>query len=255
MNAIRKTISRSNIFPVVLGGLLFVLIFEIAYYGIDSHLYEDRDDAIITLSHGRNLVDYGFIGINPSGGRVEGYSAPVQMFLYAATYAVTGAGFAAFFKLQTIVATFLLGALLVQFFGDKKILAICLAGVAALFLIYLRPFLLWHGSGMENAITHVLILSTLLILFFMIRTGRMIYWLAVPVFLASISRVDGIYHVGPLLVIFGIVWLVVFWDLRGVLFSALVSGLWALFHLWRYFIFRRYVSQYSIRSIYPIRSK
>ena len=134
-------------------------------------------------------------------------------------------------------ATFLLGALLVLFFGERKLLAVGLAGIAALFLTWLRPFLLWHGSGMENAVTHVLILATVLILFFLIRAGRMRYWLAVPVFLASVSRVDGIFHVGPLLIVFGGVWLAVFRDWRGVRFSLLASGLWALFHWWRYLYF------------------
>ena len=228
---------RQAFLASLLGGLLFVLIFEMAYDGIPDSLYQVRDDGVITMSHARNLVDYGFIGINPSGGRVEGYSAPVQLFLYAAAYAVSGVGYAAWSGAQTVAATFLLGALLVLFFGERKLLAVGLAGMAALFLTFLRPFLLWHGSGMENAVTHVLILATVLILFFLVRAGRMHYWLAVPVFLASISRMDGIFHVGPLLIVFGGVWLAVFRDWRGVRFSLLVSGLWVLFHWWRYLYF------------------
>ena len=228
---------RQAFLASLLGGLLFVLIFETAYDGIPDRLYQVRDDGVITMSHARNLVDYGFIGVNPSGGRVEGYSAPVQLFLYAAAYATTGVGYAAWSGAQTVAATFLLGALLVLFFGERKLLAVGLTGVAALFLTLLRPFLLWHGSGMENAITHVLILATGLILFFLVQTGRMHYWLAVPVFLASTSRVDGIFHVGPLLIVFGGVWLAVFRDWRGVRFSLLVSGLWVLFHWWRYLYF------------------
>ena len=131
-------------------GVLFVFIFDL--YDGDNRV---SDDAVITMSHGRNLVDYGFIGINPSGGRVEGYSAPVQFFLYAAVYAMTGVGYAAYSAAQTVSATFLLGALLVLFF-ERKILAITVAAVAAVFLTYLRPFLIWHVSEMENAITHVL---------------------------------------------------------------------------------------------------
>ena len=228
---------RQAFLASLLGGLLFVLIFEMAYDGIPDHLYQVRDDGVITMSHARNLVDYGFIGINPSGGRVEGYSAPVQLFLYAAAYAVTGVGYAVWSGAQTVAATFLLGVLLVLFFGERKLLAVGLTGVAALFLTLLRPFLLWHGSGMENAITHVLILATVLILFFLVRAGRMHYWLAVPVFLASISRVDGIFHVGPLLIVFGGVWLAAFRDWRGVRFSLLAAGLWVLFHWWRYLYF------------------
>ena len=104
-------------FPLsFLSGLLFVLIFQWAYSGIGNWKYQVRDDGVITMSHARNLVDYGFIGINPSGGRVEGYSAPAQLFLYATAYATTGVGYAAYAEMQTIVATFLLGALLILFF-------------------------------------------------------------------------------------------------------------------------------------------
>ena len=108
-------------------GLLFVLIFGWAWSGIEDRLYEVRDDGVSMMAHARNLVEYGFIGINPSGGRVEGYSAPVQFFLYAAAYAVTGVGYAAYAKAQTMIATFLLGVPLVLFFPERKVLAVALA--------------------------------------------------------------------------------------------------------------------------------
>ena len=217
----------------LLSGLLFVLIF--AFFSDQKPWVSD--DGVITMSHGRNLVDYGFIGINPSGGRVEGYSAPVQFFLYTAAYAMTGVGYATYTKAQTYIATFLLGALLVLFFLERKILAIAVVGVAAVFLTSLRPFLGWHFSGMDNAVTHVLFLTSVLIFFFMTREKRINYYLSIPVFLASISRTESIYHIGPLLFLFG----AFFWwrirDWRGVWFSLLVLGLWALFQLWRYLYF------------------
>ena len=221
----------------LLGGLLFVLIFHWAYSDIPGEFYQTRDDGVITMSHARNLVDYGFIGVNPSGGRVEGYSAPVQLFLYAAAYAVTGIGYAAYSEAQTVAATFLLGALLTLFFQERKILTLGLTGVAAVFLTSLRPFLLWHGSGMENAVTHVLVLGAVLALISSIRRGRLHYWLTVPIFLASISRIEGIYHIGPLLMVFGGFWLVAFRDWRGIRFSLMVLKLGVLFQLWRFLYF------------------
>lgn len=234
----RDCLKGQSFLTSLLGGLLFVLVFHWAYSGIPRDFYQVRDDGVITMSHGRNLVDYGFIGVNPSGGRVEGYSAPTQLFLYAAAYAATGIGYAAYSEAQTLAATFLLGALLPLFFRERKLLAFALAGGgAAVFLTYMRPFLLWHGSGMENAVTHVLVLTTLLILFSSIRRRRLNYWLALPIFLASISRIEGIYYIGPLLVGFGGFWFVAFKDLRGVRFSLIVLGLWVLFQLWRYLYF------------------
>ena len=80
-------------------------------------------------------------------------------------------------------------------------------------------------------------LAAVLIFFWMTREERINYWLAIPVFLASISRIESIYHIGPLLVLFGAFYLVAFRDWRGVYFSLLALDLWALFQLWRYLYF------------------
>ena len=221
----------------LLGGLIFVCVFHWAYSSIPDGYYQVRDDAVITMSHARNLVDYGFIGVNPSGGRVEGYSAPAQFFLFATAYALTGTGYAAYAAAQTLLATFLLGALFVLFFKERKIAALLLTAMAALLLAYLRPFLEWHGSGMENAVTHVLFLATVLILVSQVRTERILWLLSIPVFLASISRAESIYHIGPLLVIFGVFWRLAFRNWRGMCFSFIVLGLWILFQWWRYLYF------------------
>ena len=69
------------------GALLFVFFFFLGYEKIPVHFYRYRDDGVITLSHARNWVDFGFIGVNPSGERVEATSAPLQMLLYALAYA------------------------------------------------------------------------------------------------------------------------------------------------------------------------
>lgn len=221
----------------LLGGLLFVLVFHWAYSDIPGDFYQVRDDGVITMSHARNLVDFGFIGVNPSGGRVEGYSAPTQFFLYVLLYAATGIGYAAYSEAQTVAATFLLGALTSLFFRERKLLALGLTGGVAVFLTYLQPFLLWHGSGMENAVTHVLVLATLLILFSSVRRRLLTISSTLPIFLASISRIEGIYYIGPLLVGFAGFWFVAFKDLRGVRFSLIMLGLWGSFQLWRYWYF------------------
>jgi hypothetical protein len=91
------------------GGLIFLTIFEYYYSITNSDYYALRDDGIITLSHARNLVDYGFIGVGLSGDRVEGYSAPVQFFVYALAYFTLGMGFSAYAKMQLLICTFALG--------------------------------------------------------------------------------------------------------------------------------------------------
>ncbi len=46
----------------LIGGLVFISIFYISYLGIDSDLYQARDDGVITMSHAKNWVEHGFIG-------------------------------------------------------------------------------------------------------------------------------------------------------------------------------------------------
>ena len=106
------------------GGLVFSLIFYWAYNDINNDLYQVRDDGVITMSHAKNWVDYGFIGVSPSGDRVEGYSAPVQFFVYAGIYALTGLDYETYANVQTAIFTFLLGALLALFFRENRAYAL-----------------------------------------------------------------------------------------------------------------------------------
>ena len=225
----------------LLGGLIFVVFFYWAYSNIDSGLYEVRDDGVITMSHAKNLVDYGFIGVNPSGDRVEGYSAPVQFFIYAAAYGLTGIGYETYAHVQTALFTFLLGALFILFFKANRARALALCMLAAFILSTQIPFLQWHGSGMENPITHVLFLATLLILYSFAKDEKINYPLAylwaIIVFLATISRLESVYHIAPLLMIFSGFWLFRFKNFSGFYFSFLVFILWFSYHLWRYIYF------------------
>ena len=232
-----KTIHNRALRLCLIGGLIFLAAFYWRYGSIDNRLYHARDDAIITMSHAQNWVEYGFIGVNPSGDRVEGYSAPVQFFIYALAYAATGIGYNLFVHIQTVVCTFMLGALFILFFRHSWVYAIISTLLSAIVLSYYRPFLLWHASGMENAITHVLFLATIFILFHFARTGRITYGWSVIVFLAAISRIESIYYVAPLLAVFSIYWLIVSKTPRGVYFSLIVLGLWITFNLWRYIYF------------------
>ncbi len=219
------------------GGLVFLFFFYSAYAGIPESHYHARDDGVITMSHARNWVDYGFIGISPSGERVEGYSSPAQFLLYAAAYALGGVGYGAFASAQTAVSTFLLGALFVNFFGRNAVLAAALTVVSALLLSQHTSFLLWHGSGMENAVTHVFMLAAILVLFRSVADGVIVYPFAAVVFAATITRVENIYHIGPLLLAFGCFWLAIHRSWRGFRFSGCVVGLWVLFNLCRYVYF------------------
>ena len=225
----------------LLSGLIFVVFLYSAYFNIGKKSYRLVDDAVITMSHAKNLSDYGFIGVNPSGDRVEGYSAPVQFFVYAAAYELTGIGYKTYAHMQTALFTFLLGALFIFFFKENRAHTVALSGLAAFILSTQISFLQWHGSSMENPITHVLFLATLLILYSFAKDEKINYpiaylW-ATIVFLATISRLESVYHIAPLLMIFSGFWLFRFKNLRGFYFSFLVFILWFSYHLWRYIYF------------------
>ena len=221
----------------VIGGSVFLASFYWSFSSIPDGFYQVRDDGVITMSHARNFVDYGFIGINPSGDRVEGFSAPVQFFVYAAAYALGEIGYDDYAKLQTLVATFALGVLFALFFRENRIYAICLTTAGGLLLSQLTSFIEWHGSGMENAVTHVLFLATILILVDFGRRGRVAYPMSIVVFLASVSRLDGMFHVGPLLMVFSIYMMAAQKSRQGIYFSGVVFAMWLTFNLWRYVYF------------------
>ena len=90
---------------LVLGAIVFPAIFYPRLHRVPEVRYADRDDAVITLSHARNFVEYGFIGTSPSGERIEGFSAPLQFWIAAAAYAVRPFDYHAFFRWQTLLGT------------------------------------------------------------------------------------------------------------------------------------------------------
>ncbi len=171
MMLLQKTVRNGTLPLFVLGGVIFTLFFYGRYSQIDDQLYQVRDDGVIVMSHARNWVDYGFIGINPSGDRVEGYSAPVQFFLYAVAYGLGRFDYDTFATVQTATATFPLGSLFILFFRRHWPVAVLLTALAAWTLSqHNTSFLLWHGSGMENALTHVLFLASVLMPICLVRS-------------------------------------------------------------------------------------
>ncbi len=223
----------------LMGGVIFVSVFLFLGFtkmGLDN--YFARDDGLITLSHGKNLADYGFIGINPSGERVEGYSAPVQFFIYYLLYLPTRIGFFGYNVLQNLVFSFLLGVVFIQFIGIKKGQSLLYGFAAALILTAQASFIGWHGSGMENPITHVLFAATCVFLFqSLVNEKNLPFWQVFIVFLACLSRLESIYHIAAVLMVYLIIWFIEYrnWKpLRGIITILLFDG---FFHLWRYLYF------------------
>jgi len=214
-----------------------VIIFLWGYSRIPDNYYQYRDDGVITMSSARNLIDFGFIGVSPSGPIVEVSSSPMQFFTYALAYLMTGVDYSSYSYWQTILATFIIGFFFISFFKERPIVSIIVTMLGALCLTFCYPFFEWHASGMENAITHVLFLTTIYILFEMFKRGKTNYWLSMAVFFATISRIDSVYHISALLLLFSAYWLIKKKNLQAFYFSCAVAGLWLLFQMWRYYYF------------------
>ena len=235
--AITDLLRRRPLLLSLLGGALFLAVFATTYDRIPYETYAVRDDGVITMSHAKNWVDYGFIGINPSGPRVEGHSAPVEFFLYAALYRIFALRYDTYANLQTLAASFLLGALFVRFFRQRPGNALALTAFAAFLLTQMGSFFMWHGSGLENAVTHVLFLAAAYLLYRFVETGQIRFAYTPVVFLATISRLDSVFHIAPLLLLFAATWRISQKSLAGFAFGGLVFALWAAFQGWRYLYF------------------
>lgn len=221
----------------LVGGVIFSAIFYIAYGLIPADFYHHRDDGLITLSHAKNWVDFGFIGVNPSGERVEGYSAPAQFFLFALAYLLGGVSYASFMDWQTILGTFLLGMIFVSYFVRQPYFALGAALLSAIGLCLCTSFLEWHASGMENPITHVLFAGAVYLLCrFALERKIEFAWVLIFV-LASLSRLDGIYHIFPILLCFALYWYFVEKKWQGFYFLGCFSVLWLVYQAWRYYYF------------------
>lgn len=236
-----RIFSNKGILFSLLSGLIFLAVFEIGLHQIPNNYYENRDDGIITLSHAKNLADFGSISVNPSGERVEGFSSPAQFVLYYVVYKISGISYQTYNKYQTIIFTFLLGFLFMRFFKTKYILGIIFSIFSAVMFVLDTSFLEWHASGMENAIFHFFFLLTIFLLYKMFSERKIYYLFSFFIFFASISRIESMYYVGPILFIFSIFWLKNMKNYKGVYFSLLVLVFWVIFSLFRYIYFNDFL--------------
>ena len=58
MNRIKIHQSMKNWIYAFLGGLIFCIIFNIAYFQINPDWFLIRDDGVITFSHAKNLIEF-----------------------------------------------------------------------------------------------------------------------------------------------------------------------------------------------------
>ncbi|MFI5302127.1 MAG: hypothetical protein ACHREM_28890, partial [Polyangiales bacterium] len=167
----------------------------------------NRDDGIITLSHAKNLVEYGFVGVSPSGERVEGFSSPLQFVVFAVVYAATHVGYASFIAAQTTFGWLAVGALSYAILWQvtrHRVLSMIGSVSVALLLSRLPTFVEWSGSGLENPLTHASYLLVFVAILHLADHERpALRW--APLFVvAAFARFESIVHVAPLVVVFAV---------------------------------------------------
>lgn len=202
-----------------------------------------RDDAVITLSHARGWVDFGVPSVSGAGERVEGYSAPLQMFLASAYYRLGGSGWAGWLDVQVVIGLALTGCfvayLLRLVFPDagEAVLAIG-SSVVAVAGLSTWAALGWFGSGMENSISVPLLVGTMAALIGVL-TIESHHGYAFGVFagLAGITRTEFAVLLVPVLLIAAIG----LWSRRrGVALrsAGIAVSIWGAAYLWRWTTFR-----------------
>lgn len=190
------------------GALLWGVVVSVRLAQVPLDWWRWRDDAVITLSHAKNLVDHGTIGVSPGGSRVEGYSSPLQFVLAVVFFFVTGAGYQAFLNLQVVVCVLAIGALmaLIPFIvgrrmglPDRQAAAAGLIASAATLAVVCSSWTTvgWLVSGMENPIATVLGLGVVLMVVRGLTTTRRIVWVGVLLGLLGLARVEFAFFMVP----------------------------------------------------------
>lgn len=146
------------------------------------------DDAYITFRVSDNLVNGYGLRWNVIE-RVQAYSNPLWLFLNTAVYAVTREGFYTWIGVSTTVSLMAFVLVLRQ---TKTASATLLVAV---WLIFSRAYVDFSTSGLENPMTH------LLLIVFIAAYLRQVspVWLACIAALASVNRLDAILLFAPAL--------------------------------------------------------
>ncbi|MBM9500154.1 hypothetical protein JWG44_07815 [Leptospira sp. 201903071] len=199
---------KNRFFFPILSGFATLLVFKIVLGFFPEELYSNRDDGIITLSHAKNWIDFGFIGVNPSGELIEGYSSPLEFLIFAFVYKFAAIHYTTFFTLQWWLTTFLFGVVLYRLFEEVRETTSAWENFGfvlstTLLLSVSFTFLAWHASGMENPWMHLFYTVYLLILF-QIANGKDVsmFGASLLLFAATLVRIESVFHLFFISVVF-----------------------------------------------------
>jgi hypothetical protein len=142
------------------GAISWLVLFQLRLSRLPKQWWFARDDAVITLSHAKNLAEFGTIGVSP-GDRVEGFSSPLHFIVATVVFRIVPMGYEMFCTLFLGTTVGAIGALvaLCVFFEcttdgtssrRSAVLAISLSVIAAVATLSTWTASGWMASGMEN---------------------------------------------------------------------------------------------------------
>jgi len=194
------------------GAVLWTALAVLVWHLRGSINFADRDDGVITLAHARNFVDHGSISVGRFGDRVFGFSAPLHFLLGIPYFALGGESFGTFSRVLDFSTFAAIGALSGLIVANElaaattKVRSLALLATAALQLGS-WSFFGWHFSGMENALTSLLLVAVVYLIPKVRTSGRAALGAGVLIALLAISRLDTVSLAAPLL-------LVALWEVR-----------------------------------------
>lgn len=179
---------------------------------VDESWWIARDDAVITFSHARNLVEAGSIGVS-HGDRVEGFSSPVQFLLAATILTIRDTGYRGLNL--SILAASVIGFTLLTFLFLRRVavtdrvslLTGLIAPVVATVVVMIGltshwTALGWVASGMENA-PAVMLIAAIAASFPLLRSQRVAALIPGAVLgTFAVARVEFAAFIGPLLLVY-----------------------------------------------------
>lgn len=199
---------RSLLVTLGLGGAAGLLLWW-RLVSVPSSWWMARDDAVITLSHARNLVQSGSIGVSP-GDRVEGYSSPLQFLLASVALSIRDTGYRHLTLAITIASV--VGMAMLSFVHLRSIArrgSDVTAGIPAMSVIATGLFMIgvvshwttigWVASGMENGPALLVMVAVVASMPLMTSCRWWSYLPSVLVGLLAIARVEFAVFIVPLL--------------------------------------------------------
>lgn len=142
------------------------------------------DDAFLTMRTADNFVHGYGLRWNILE-RVQIYTHPMWMFLLSAVYYVIRDPFIVFYGL-----TIFLSLLTIYLFGMKFATSPAKAVVGFSILIFSKSFIDYSTSGMENPLTHLLVLVFLYIFLEKRHQSTTVFWLFLLASLVAFNRMD-----------------------------------------------------------------